>query len=245
MTASKRISDSIDGDVERHHLHLWKFEESLDHTARSGPVVHRHWGQTEAPELSWQESVYSGSMSEQRYDDPVEQSELDADTGNSTSVETILDDGAAYERFDAPSEAPEAPEAPEPIEQIESTVARDSQTGSEATLFCPQCGASMGAHDSFCGGCGWRLGEVPGAEARAEGRVITNPSCHNRLTALLLSVFLGWIGGHRFYVGKIGTALLFPITLGGFLGIWWIYDTVMIITGEFTDSEGRRLHYWQ
>jgi len=175
-------------------------------------------------------------MSEQRYDDPVEQTDLDPDTGTSASVETRIDDGAVDESFEAP---------PEPIEPIESTVADDAPTSSEASLFCPQCGASMGANDSFCGGCGWRLGEVPRAEISAEGRVITNPSSLNRLTALLLCLFLGFLGAHRFYVGKIGTALLFPITFGGFLGIWWIYDTVMIVTGEFTDSEGRRLHYWQ
>jgi len=178
-------------------------------------------------------------MSEQRYDDPVEQTDLDPDTGTSASVETTLDDGAVDESFEAP------PEPPEPIEPIESTVADEAQTGFKASLFCPQCGASMGADDSFCGGCGWRLGEVPATEASTGGRVITNPSSLNRLTALLLCLFLGWFGAHRFYVGKIGTGLLFPITLGGFLGIWWIYDTVMIITGEFTDSEGRRLHYWQ
>jgi hypothetical protein len=175
-------------------------------------------------------------MSEQRYDDPVEQTDLDTGTGTSTPVETILDDRAVDERFEAP---------PEPVEPTESTLADDAQTSPEASLFCPQCGASMGADDSFCGGCGWRLGEVPAAEASTGGRVITNPSSLNRLTALLLCLFLGWFGAHRLYVGKIGTALLFPITLGGFLGIWWIYDTVMIITGEFTDSEGRRLHYWQ
>ncbi len=173
-------------------------------------------------------------MSEQRYDDHGEQTGLNPDGGASTSVETVQDEGVvADEAFETPSEA------------TEPTVADDSPTSSEASLFCPQCGAAMGADDSFCGGCGWRLGEVPRAEIGAAGRVVANPSGFNRLTALLLCLFLGALGAHRFYVGKIGTALLFPITLGGFLGVWWIYDLVMITTGEFTDSEGRRLHYWQ
>jgi hypothetical protein len=48
---------------------------------------------------------------------------------------------------------------------------------------------------------------------------------------------------HRFYVGKIGTGLLFFVTFGG-LGIWWIYDVIISITGNFTDSQGRKITRW-
>ena len=51
-----------------------------------------------------------------------------------------------------------------------------------------------------------------------------------RAVALLLCFFLGGLGGHRFYVGKIGTAILQIVTLGG-LGIWTLIDFVMIIVG--------------
>ena len=60
------------------------------------------------------------------------------------------------------------------------------------------------------------------------------------LTALLLILFLGWIGAHRFYVGKAGTAILFILTGGG-LGIWYLIDLITIITGSFTDWEGKPL----
>jgi TM2 domain-containing membrane protein YozV len=58
--------------------------------------------------------------------------------------------------------------------------------------------------------------------------------------ALLLCFFLGALGVHRFYVGKIGTGILMLITFGG-LGIWAIIDFVMIAVGSFTDKEGRPL----
>ena len=58
--------------------------------------------------------------------------------------------------------------------------------------------------------------------------------------ALLLCFFLGGIGIHRFYVGKIGTGILMVLTLGG-LGIWTIVDFVMIAVGSFKDAEGRDL----
>lgn len=55
---------------------------------------------------------------------------------------------------------------------------------------------------------------------------------------LLLCLFLGSVGAHRFYVGKIGTGVLMLFTLGG-LGIWTLVDLVMIACCEFEDSEGR------
>ena len=54
---------------------------------------------------------------------------------------------------------------------------------------------------------------------------------------LLLCFFVGFLGIHRFYVGKIGTGLLQLITFGGF-GIWTLVDFVMIAVGSFTDKEG-------
>ena len=61
-----------------------------------------------------------------------------------------------------------------------------------------------------------------------------------KLVGILLLLFLGGIGAHRLYVGKVGTAILFILTLGGF-GIWAIIDLIALITGSFRDSQGKLL----
>jgi TM2 domain-containing membrane protein YozV len=54
---------------------------------------------------------------------------------------------------------------------------------------------------------------------------------------ILLCFFLGGLGIHRFYVGKVGTGILQLVTLGG-LGIWVLIDFVMIVVGKFKDKQG-------
>lgn len=63
------------------------------------------------------------------------------------------------------------------------------------------------------------------------------------LPVFLFCFFLGMLGAHRFYVGKIGTGILQLITLGG-LGIWVLIDLIMIILGAFTDKEGNKIAQW-
>jgi TM2 domain-containing membrane protein YozV len=71
----------------------------------------------------------------------------------------------------------------------------------------------------------------------------SNISPKSRVVALLFCLFLGVIGVHRFYVGKIGTGILMVLTLGG-LGIWALIDLILIAAGSFRDKEGRRVFRW-
>lgn len=89
----------------------------------------------------------------------------------------------------------------------------------ETAINCPQCGAPQQAASS---------GPV------SEKRI---------LPAAILCFFLGFLGVHRFYVGKIGTGILQLLTVGGF-GIWALVDFIMIVIGSFSDKEGRKLILW-
>lgn len=64
-----------------------------------------------------------------------------------------------------------------------------------------------------------------------------NKSQKGFVPTILLCFFLGSLGVHRFYVGKVGTGLLMLFTLGA-LGIWTIVDFVIIACGSFKDAEG-------
>jgi hypothetical protein len=113
---------------------------------------------------------------------------------------------------------------------------------SASIVYCARCGGVMSAIDRFCHACGWEVGSSE-APPRLPAPVV-NPSDSNRLTVLLLCVFLGWVGAHRFYVGKIGTGLIWLFTFA-FLGIGVIYDLIFIATGEFRDSHERRVVRWE
>ena len=60
------------------------------------------------------------------------------------------------------------------------------------------------------------------------------------LTLFLLTFFVGVLGVHRFYVGKIGTGFLMLLTLGG-LGVWFLVDLILVVTGQFTNKEGQKI----
>ena len=60
------------------------------------------------------------------------------------------------------------------------------------------------------------------------------------LTLFLLTFFVGVLGVHRFYVGKIGTGFLMLLTLGG-LGVWFLVDLILVVTGQFTNKDGQKI----
>lgn len=124
---------------------------------------------------------------------------------------------------------------------------------------CPICGAPLA--DSRCSYCGYVVKEMSlkseninfGSVQNNIGQckrdnIIVNPMLNNnrimpmpgisrksKMTALLLCIFLGGIGAHRFYVGKGGTGILYLLTFG-FWGVGWIIDIISIATGSFRDE---------
>lgn len=99
--------------------------------------------------------------------------------------------------------------------------------------FCQACGAETNPLAEICIKCGARL-------AKAEAMDISPKS---RLATTLLAWFLGEFGAHRFYLGKIGTAIAMLFTLGG-LGIWALIDFIYAVSGNMKDKEGKLIKNW-
>jgi hypothetical protein len=70
-----------------------------------------------------------------------------------------------------------------------------------------------------------------------------DPSDKSRGIATALAVVLGPFGAHRFYVGRARSGALMAVTLGG-LGLWWLYDLIVVAAGDFRDVDGRRVSRW-
>ncbi|MCC2307772.1 TM2 domain-containing protein [Cellulomonas chengniuliangii] len=83
------------------------------------------------------------------------------------------------------------------------------------------------------------------SDTAASGASVLDPSIstRSRAAAAILAFFVGVLGVHRFYVGKIGTGIAQILTLGG-LGLWTLYDFIVIVIGKFQDKEGRTLTNW-
>ena len=84
---------------------------------------------------------------------------------------------------------------------------------------------------------------APQQTANATPQQVINCSAKSKKAALLLCIFLGTFGAHRFYVGRPGTGTASLATLGGF-GIWTLVDFILILCNKFQDCEEKPLCQW-
>ena len=101
--------------------------------------------------------------------------------------------------------------------------------------YCSKCGHMVHESARACPQCG-----TPRGGALRDADV----SPRSRLVALLLCLFFGALGVHCFYVGKIGTGVLWLLTVG-LLGIGALVDFIMIGAGSFRDANGLRVLDWE
>jgi len=116
--------------------------------------------------------------------------------------------------------------------------------------FCNGCGATTTALTEICVKCGVRLVKAGQKDISPKSRTATT----------LFAWFLGIFGAHRFYTGKIGTAVVMLIlgilgwaTIWLFLAglvflipvsIWAFVDFIFAVTGNARDGQGKIIKNW-
>lgn len=119
-----------------------------------------------------------------------------------------------------------------------------SYCGADAvpTKFCKHCGQKIDAKCVVCPKCGKQVEELNAQHAQPIVIHNTNTNSNinanvmrgyrgkmiNKWVAFLLCLFLGGIGAHKFYEGKIGIGILYLFTIGLF-GIGWLIDLIVIL----------------
>ena len=111
------------------------------------------------------------------------------------------------------------------------------------TKFCKHCGGKIPYDAVICTLCGRQVEEIKNTAAAPQvvvnnSNVNTNTNTNinaavtgrlrNKWVSLCLCIFLGWLGAHKFYEGKIGMGILYLLTCGLF-GIGSIVDIIAIV----------------
>jgi len=79
---------------------------------------------------------------------------------------------------------------------------------------------------------------LQGGEIRIKGG-----SPKSLLVAIGLCIFFGWVGAHRYYVGKTKSGVLYTFSLGVLL-IGVFIDCTRLFMGNFTDKNGEYVSNW-
>ena len=101
------------------------------------------------------------------------------------------------------------------------------------TKYCKFCGERIPEDAIICTNCGRQVEQIKAEQPQV---IINNTNSNvnknintgrgnekNKWIALALCIFLGYVGAHKFYEGKIGSGILYLFTFGIF-GIGWLID---------------------
>lgn len=122
-----------------------------------------------------------------------------------------------------------------------------STNNAPETKFCTECGQKIAKKAVVCPHCGCQVDSVASKGETAAPQIVINNTNQNsnqnnnvgtdagvfgrkknKWVALLFLFFLGAVGGHKFYEGKIGMGILYFFTCG-LLGIGLIVDFFVLL----------------
>lgn len=116
-------------------------------------------------------------------------------------------------------------------------------------MYCRKCGKEIPDDSSFCPHCAAPTSDKEPIRINVSGGQTVNvkfgsdrpaPPVKNKWIAMLLVLFTGGVGGHRYYLGLYKTAIVWTLT-GGLFGIGWLADIIMLALDNINDGWGRPL----
>lgn len=113
------------------------------------------------------------------------------------------------------------------------------------TKFCSHCGRSIDAQAVICPLCGCQVEQMTAAtpnivinnannntntqvQKQTTTPVVVMGHPKNKWVAVLLCLFLGALGGHKFYEGKVGMGILYCLT-GGLFAVGIVVDLITLL----------------
>ena len=116
----------------------------------------------------------------------------------------------------------------------------------EKTKYCKYCAAQIPEDAVMCTHCGRQVEELKSSQSQPQ-IIVNNANSNsnsnmninsnynrgyartvNKWVALILCIFFGWMGAHKFYEGKTGVGIIYLFTFGLF-GIGWFIDFIILI----------------
>lgn len=113
------------------------------------------------------------------------------------------------------------------------------------TKFCKFCGGQIPMDAILCTVCGRQVEQLQSGNSQQPSQIVINNSNSasavaaasvgapvgkkkSKWVCFFLWLFLGFVGGHKFYEGKIGTGIIYIFTFGLFF-IGWFIDFFKIL----------------
>ncbi len=126
-----------------------------------------------------------------------------------------------------------------------TTIKEAALENNTQTKFCKFCGEKIPMDAVLCTKCGRQVEELKGDNApqiivnntndNTNANLNTNINANvsgkkacNKWVAFLLCFFLGYLGAHKFYEGKVGMGILYIFTFGLF-GFGWLVDIIVLL----------------
>lgn len=119
---------------------------------------------------------------------------------------------------------------------------------------CTNCGVNVGEGNKFCMHCGNKTNEEAEICVNCGVRIkntnlLGGGMGRSKLVAILLCIFTGYFGIHRFYLGDNTSGfIMLALTIGGVItcgvtsiiaAIWVIIDLILLILDKIADENGK------